>query len=124
MTEELEPLWLTVILLRVPEALGCYISLHSARSACRLTVLGSTDLMCQMNRLVANMQRVVFVAVPPRLCNTDYSKHVKEMINCVEKKNFLRKIHITLEVFLEEHEGQQLATALRTNTTVCGLVLH
>jgi hypothetical protein len=37
MAEELEPLWLTAILLRVPEAFGCYISLHSARSACRLT---------------------------------------------------------------------------------------
>ena len=42
MTEELEPLWLIALLLRVLEAFGCYISLHSARSACRLTVLGRT----------------------------------------------------------------------------------
>ena len=32
--EELEPLLFTALLLRVPEAFGCYISLHSARSAC------------------------------------------------------------------------------------------
>ena len=31
--EELEPLWLTALLLRVPEAVGCYISLLSARAA-------------------------------------------------------------------------------------------
>ena len=40
MAEKLEPLWLTVLLLRVPEAFGCYISLHSARAAFRLTVFG------------------------------------------------------------------------------------
>jgi hypothetical protein len=34
LTEELEPLWLAALLLRVPEAFGRYISLHSARSAC------------------------------------------------------------------------------------------
>jgi hypothetical protein len=45
--EELEPLWVTMLLLRVPEDFGCYISLHSARSACRLTVLGHTYLRCQ-----------------------------------------------------------------------------
>ncbi len=34
MAEELiEPLWLIALLLRVPEGFGCYISLHSARSA-------------------------------------------------------------------------------------------
>ena len=33
MADELEPLWLTALLLRVPEAFGCYISLHSGRSA-------------------------------------------------------------------------------------------
>jgi hypothetical protein len=33
LAEELEPLWRTALLLRVLEALGCYISLHSARSA-------------------------------------------------------------------------------------------
>jgi hypothetical protein len=49
MAEELEPLWLTAILLRVQEAFGCYISLHSARSARRLPVtsMGRTDLRCQ-----------------------------------------------------------------------------
>ncbi len=47
MAEELEPLWLTALLLRVPKTFGCYISLHSARSACRLTALGRTDLRCQ-----------------------------------------------------------------------------
>ena len=31
--EELEPLWLAALLLRVPEAKGRYISLHSARPA-------------------------------------------------------------------------------------------
>jgi hypothetical protein len=45
--EELGPLWLTALLLRVPEAFECYISLHSARSACGLTVLGRADLRCQ-----------------------------------------------------------------------------
>jgi hypothetical protein len=44
LAEELEPLWLSALLRRVPEAFGCYISLHSARSACRLTALGRTDL--------------------------------------------------------------------------------
>jgi hypothetical protein len=34
LTEEPEPLWLAALLLRVPEAFGRYISLHSARSAC------------------------------------------------------------------------------------------
>ena len=34
LAEELETLWLAAILLRVPEAFGRYISLHSARSAC------------------------------------------------------------------------------------------
>jgi hypothetical protein len=34
MAEALEPLLLTALLLRVPEAFGCYIGLHSARSAC------------------------------------------------------------------------------------------
>ncbi len=34
LAEELETLWLTSLLLRVPEAFGRYISLHSARSAC------------------------------------------------------------------------------------------
>jgi hypothetical protein len=48
LAEELEPLLLTALLLRVPEALGCnYISLHSARSTCRLTALGRNDLKCQ-----------------------------------------------------------------------------
>ena len=32
MAEEQKPLWLTELLLRVPEAFGCYISLHLARS--------------------------------------------------------------------------------------------
>jgi hypothetical protein len=49
MAEELEPLWLTVLLLRVPEDFGFHISLHSARSACRLTALGRTDLMMMMS---------------------------------------------------------------------------
>jgi hypothetical protein len=40
---ELEPLWLAALLLKVPEVFGCYISLHSARSACGLTVLGQKD---------------------------------------------------------------------------------
>ena len=44
---ELEPLWFTALLLRVQEVFGCYISLHSARSACRLTALGRTNLRCQ-----------------------------------------------------------------------------
>ena len=39
----------TALLLRVPEVFGCYISLHSARSACRLTALGRTDLMMMMS---------------------------------------------------------------------------
>ena len=34
LAEELEPLWFTALLLRVPEAFECYISLHSVRSAC------------------------------------------------------------------------------------------
>ena len=34
LAEELEPLWLATLLLRVPKAFGRYISLHSARSAC------------------------------------------------------------------------------------------
>jgi hypothetical protein len=34
LAEELEPLWLAALLLRVQEAFGRYISLHSARSAC------------------------------------------------------------------------------------------
>lgn len=34
LSEEPEPLWLAALLLRVPEAFGRYISLHSARSAC------------------------------------------------------------------------------------------
>jgi hypothetical protein len=75
-----------------------------------------------MNWLVANMQRVVFVVISPRLC--DYSKHVKAMINCVENNIFLCKIHITVKVFLEEHEAQHLAKALCNNTTVCCLVLR
>ena len=47
LAEELEPLWLTALLLRVPEAFelfGCFISLHSARSSMWLTALGRTDL--------------------------------------------------------------------------------
>ena len=47
LAEELEPLWLAALLFRVPEAFGCYISLQSTRSACRLTALGRTDLRCQ-----------------------------------------------------------------------------
>jgi hypothetical protein len=35
--EEPEPLWLAALLLGVPEAFGRYISLHSARSAYRVT---------------------------------------------------------------------------------------
>ena len=34
LAKELEPLWIAVLLLRVPEAFGRYISLHSARPAC------------------------------------------------------------------------------------------
>jgi hypothetical protein len=39
-------LWLTALLLRVKEVFGCYVSLHSARSACtgRLTAQGRTNL--------------------------------------------------------------------------------
>ena len=33
--------------LRVPEVFGCYISLRSARSACRLAAPGRPDLRCQ-----------------------------------------------------------------------------
>jgi hypothetical protein len=44
MAEELEPLWLAALLLRVPEAFIFFISLPSARSACGLTVLGRTNL--------------------------------------------------------------------------------
>jgi len=44
MAEELEPLWLAALLLSVPEAFGRYISLHSARSACGLIVLGRANL--------------------------------------------------------------------------------
>jgi hypothetical protein len=47
LAEELQPLRLTALLLRVPEAFGYYISLHSARSACRLTALGHTNLRSQ-----------------------------------------------------------------------------
>ncbi len=48
MAEELDPLWLTALLLRVLVAFGCYISLHSAGSVCTVTVLGRTDLTgCQ-----------------------------------------------------------------------------
>ena len=39
MTEKLEYLWLTVILLRVQESFGCYVSLCSVRSARGLTAL-------------------------------------------------------------------------------------
>ena len=42
-TEKLEYLWLTVILLRVQESFGCYVSLCSVRSARGLTALGSTN---------------------------------------------------------------------------------
>ena len=34
MAEEPEPLWVAALLLRVPEAFGRYISLHSARPSC------------------------------------------------------------------------------------------
>ena len=47
MAEKPESLWLTALLLRVPEAFGCYISLRSASTACRLTALGRTILRCQ-----------------------------------------------------------------------------
>ena len=43
LSEELEPLRFTALLLRAPEAFGCYISLHSARSACRLTDLSRSQ---------------------------------------------------------------------------------
>ena len=43
MEEKLESLWLTALLLRVPEAFECYISLRSARSARGLTALGRTS---------------------------------------------------------------------------------
>jgi len=42
------PLWFIALLRRVPEVFECHISLHSARSACRLTVLGRTNLRCQL----------------------------------------------------------------------------
>jgi hypothetical protein len=77
-----------------------------------------------MKLFVANMQRVVFIASPPRVSLTNYSEYVETMINCVKKNTFLCKMHITLKVFLEEDEAQQLATALCTNTTVSGLVLR
>ena len=47
MAEKPESLWLTALLLRVPEAFGCYVSLRSARSARGLTALGRTHLRCQ-----------------------------------------------------------------------------
>ena len=42
MAEKLESLLLTVILLRVPKAFGCYVSLRSARSSRGLTAFGRT----------------------------------------------------------------------------------
>jgi len=44
LAEELEALCFTALLLRVTDVFGCYIILHSARSACRLTALGRTNL--------------------------------------------------------------------------------
>jgi len=43
--EEKEPLWLTALLLMVPEAFGFYVSLHSAKSepASCLTALARTS---------------------------------------------------------------------------------
>jgi hypothetical protein len=37
---------LTALLLRVPEAFGCYVSLRSARSARGLTALGKRHIVC------------------------------------------------------------------------------
>ncbi len=47
LSEELEHLWFTSLLLRVPEAFGRYVSLHSVRSTCRLTALIRTNLRYQ-----------------------------------------------------------------------------
>ena len=60
LAEELEPLWLITLLLRVPEAFGCYISPHSARSACRLTALVRTNLRCRVRvRVRSEMEACV-----------------------------------------------------------------
>jgi hypothetical protein len=74
LVEELEPLRLTALLLRVPEVQGCYISLHSARSACRLTEFAS-NLKLKVNELSRNSQRVCTVCGTPRPLSPDVGRH-------------------------------------------------
>ena len=47
LAKELEHLWLTSLLLRVPEAFGSHISLQLARSACRQTAFARANLRRQ-----------------------------------------------------------------------------
>jgi hypothetical protein len=47
LAEELEPLLIAKLLLRVQEAFGRYISLHSARSACGLMMMMSFICSCR-----------------------------------------------------------------------------
>jgi hypothetical protein len=63
LAEELEPLWFTAILLRVPEARLWMLSVctQPGQQACRLAILGRTNLRCQ--GYISNIARPLVVTL-------------------------------------------------------------